>query len=89
MLLAVFEGFKDSALSSRMECNFNQSSSGNMTLRKLRSLDAHIAVFGVARLGGFEFDWAGNIGLGGGTKFELVWGQFGSFQIYKLYRLIG
>ncbi len=30
-----------------------------------------------------------NIGLGGRTKFGLVWGQFGGFQTYKLYRLIG
>ncbi len=36
---------------------------------------------------GFEFDCAGkywlvrvNIGLGGWTKFELVFGQFGGFQ---------
>ncbi len=47
-------------------------------------------------------DWAGfphnwvvldlivrvRIGLGGWTKFGLVWGQFGGFQTYKLYRLI-
>lgn len=30
-----------------------------------------------------------NIGLAGWTKFGLGWGQFGSFQTYKLYRLIG
>ncbi len=30
-----------------------------------------------------------NIVLGGWTKFGLVWGQFGGFQTYTLYRLIG
>ncbi len=29
-----------------------------------------------------------NIGLGGWTKFGLVWGQFGGFLTYTLYRLI-
>ncbi len=87
MLLAVFEGFKDSALSSRMECNFNQSSSGNTTLRKLRSLDAHIAVFGVARLGGFEFDWAGEYWLRRGGQ-NLSW--FGvSLAVFKYINCIG
>ncbi len=31
-------------------------------------------------------DWAVFLG---GTKSGLVWGQFGDFQTYKLYRLIG
>ncbi len=75
MLLAVFEGFKDSALTSRMECNFNQSSSGNTTLRKLRSPDAHIAVFSVARLGGFEFDCAGKYWL---RRADKIWAGLGS-----------
>jgi len=30
-----------------------------------------------------------NIELGGWTKFGLVWGQFGGFQTYTFYRLIG
>ncbi len=30
-----------------------------------------------------------NIGLGGWAKFGLVWGQFGGYQTYKLYSLIG
>jgi len=30
-----------------------------------------------------------NIGFSGWKKFGLVWGQFGGFQTYKLYRLIG
>ncbi len=41
----------------------------------------------VARLGGFQPNWAVlnlivrvNIGLGGWTKFGLVFGQFGGFQ---------
>ncbi len=38
------------------------------------------ALASVARLGGFEFDCAVNIGLGGWTKFGLVFGQFGGFQ---------
>ncbi len=29
-----------------------------------------------------------NIGLGGWTEIGLVWGQFGGFQTYTLYRLI-
>ncbi len=29
-----------------------------------------------------------NIGLGGGTKFGLVWGQFGGFKTSTFYRLI-
>ncbi len=30
-----------------------------------------------------------NMGLSGWTQFGLVWGQFGGFQTFKLYRLIG
>jgi len=45
MFLVVFEpGLEDSVLSSRMEYYFNLSLSGNTSLRKLLSVDAHVAV---------------------------------------------
>lgn len=47
-----------------------------------------VAYASVARLAGCEFDCAGKIGLGGWTKFWLVWGQFSRFQASKLYSLI-